>query len=123
MLEGVALSLLDCKNYLDGLSIPHKGSATLIGGGAKGKLWRKITSDALGITLQTVENSDSSLGSAMLAGIASGVFADPADALRRCLRVTGEVVPDPSATERYAAVFERYKRVHDALAPLYGDRL
>ena len=43
------------------------------GGGAKGKLWLQMIADALGIALKTTESSDSSFGSAMLAGIAVGV--------------------------------------------------
>lgn len=122
VLEGVALSLLDNKRYLDGLRIPHSNAATFIGGGTKGMLWRQILSDTLGIRGYTVERSDSSLGSAMLAGVAVGVFADCADAVRKCVRKTGEVAPDPVNTERYAKMFETYRQIHDALAPIYGNR-
>ena len=76
VLEGVSLSLLDSKRYLDGLGIPYDSVATLIGGGAKGKLWSSITADVLGIPLRITESSDSSLGSAMQAGIAVGIFKD-----------------------------------------------
>ena len=43
VLEGVSLSLLDSKRYLDSLAIPHNEEGTLIGGGAKGTLWSQIT--------------------------------------------------------------------------------
>jgi xylulokinase len=75
-MEGVSLSLLDSKKYLDDLRIPHKATATLIGGGAKGTLWSQITADVLGMELTITQSADSSLGSAMLAGIAVGVFED-----------------------------------------------
>ena len=122
VMEGVALSLLDCKRALDRIGIPYGSTATVIGGGAKGKLWRQMTADALGLTLNTTESSDSSLGSAMLAGIAAGVFADPADAVRRCIRVTGCTTPQPAQTAQYDALYEKYKRsFHDALAPVYHE--
>ena len=61
--------------YSDPLDHWHSnGTATVIGGGAKGQLWRQMTADMLGITLKTTESSDSSLGSAMLAGVAVGIF-------------------------------------------------
>ena len=119
VLEGVSLSLLDSKQYLDGLNIPYKKVATLIGGGAKGKLWKQITADILGITLRTTESSDSSLGSAMLAGIAVGIFESPKTAVKLCIKERDIVHPNPENTARYARVFEDYKKIHDALAPIY----
>ena len=121
VLEGVSLSLLDSKQYLDGLNIPHKAHATLIGGGTKGTLWRQITADALGITLHVTESADSSLGSAMLAGIAVGVFADAKDAVAKCVKKIATVTPNPENTAKYAALFKVYKRIHDALAPIYHE--
>ncbi len=122
VLEGVCYSLLDSKLALDQIGIAYGNEATVIGGGAKGKLWRQMTADVLGMRLKTTESSDSSLGSAMLAGVAVGVFADPADAVAHCVRETGVTVPCSENTARYRQVFEEYKRIHDALAPLYDAR-
>ena len=122
VLEGVALSLLDSKRYLDGLGIPHKAVGTLIGGGTKGTLWRQIAADVLGMELNITGNGDSSLGSAMLAGVAVGAFADAAEAVKKCVQITGHIAPDEENTTRYAAIFAEYKRIHDALAPIYQER-
>lgn len=122
VLEGVAYSLLDSKLYLDSLNIPYNSVATAIGGGTKGNLWRQMIADALGIALKTTESADSSLGSAMLAGIAVGVFADPADAVRKCVKAVDITYPNPENTEKYRRVFEDYKKIHDALAPIYNER-
>jgi xylulokinase len=121
VLEGVSLSLLDCKNYLDSLGIPYRGEATLIGGGAKGALWRQITADVLGMTLRTTESSDSSLGSAMLAGVAMGIFADARDAVARCVKARDVVHPIPENTEAYRKLFAKYKKIQEALAPIYAE--
>ncbi len=122
VLEGVSLSLLDSKRYLDSLAIPHNEEGTLIGGGAKGTLWAQITSDVLGMTLHITESSDSSLGSAMLAGVAVGVFADAAEAAKKCVKHKRTVTPNLENTARYAKIFEDYKRIVDALAPIYRER-
>lgn len=121
VLEGVSLSLLDNKLYLDGLGIPYNGVATVIGGGAKGRLWRQITADALGIALKTTESSDSSLGSAMLAGVAVGIFESPRRAIECCVKQKDITYPNPENTARYRKLFEKYKKIHDALAPIYRE--
>ena len=69
------------------------GAATAIGGGTKGKLWLHILSDVLGIALQTTQSSDSSLGSAMLAGIAVDAFRDVEDAVEKCVKQKDIVYP------------------------------
>ena len=122
VLEGVAFSLLDSKLYLDSLSIPYNTVATAIGGGTKGKFWRQITADVLGIALKTTVSSDSSLGSAMLAGVAVGVFKDTTDAVKKCVKEKEITYPNPENTAKYRKIFEIYKKIHDALAPIYGER-
>lgn len=121
VLEGVCYSLLDCYLAVEDIGMSHKASATVIGGGAKSKLWRQMVSDALGITLKTVENSDSSLGSAMLAGVALGVFKDPTEAVNTCVKVKDTVTPNLENTPKYRKVFERYKKITEALAPIYSE--
>ena len=122
VLEGVTYSLLDCKYYLDALKIPCSTVATAIGGGTKGKLWLQMLSDVLGIALKTTQSSDSSLGSAMLAGIAVGVFSNAADAVEKCVKQKDMVYPNGENTEKYRKVFAVYQKIHDALAPIYQER-
>ena len=93
--------------------------AVAIGGGAKSGLWRQILADMLNIPLKTVENVDSSLGSAMLAGVAVGVFASHADAVERCVREQGVTLPDPEGVDFYNERFKLYKEIQAALAPIY----
>lgn len=73
----------------------------------------------LNIPLRTVANVDSSLGSAMLAGVAVGVFSSHQDAVDRCVRATGETLPDPAGVDFYQQHFEIYKSIQAALAPIY----
>ncbi len=122
VLEGVALSLLHSKKKLESLGIKCAERATLIGGGAKSPLWQSIISDCLGIELSITESSDSSLGSAMLAGLAVGVFKSPAEAAKHCIHVNKTVHPCMKNHELYQKLFEEYVRVHDALEPIYSSR-
>lgn len=122
VLEGVCYSLLESKNTINSLNIDYKPVAAAIGGGTKGGLWRQMAADVLGLTLYTTESSDSSFGSAMLAGIAAGVFRNAADAAEKCVKRKTVTRPIAENTEKYLKVFEDYKKIHDALAPIYDAR-
>ena len=122
VLEGVAMSMLDCKTALDNMNIEHSDSAVIIGGGGKSPLWRQMVSDALGIKLVQMKYADSSLGSAMLAGIAVGIFESPESAVSICNAVISETLPNSENTKKYAHVFKKYKAIQKALEPIYnGD--
>ena len=110
------------KKILEEIGIAPSDRATIIGGGAKGELWRQITADCLGMELVKTTSSDSSLGSAMLAGVAVGVFASCEDAVNACVKVESITKPIKENTEKYDKLFEEYVAVHDALAPIYQAR-
>lgn len=122
VLEGVAMSLLDCKNTLEQIGIPHDDKAAIIGGGSHSPLWRQIVADALGITLIQTENSDSSFGAAMLAGVSIGAFESFEAALAKCTKEVSVTRPDGENHKRYAELFDVYKQIHDALAPIYAKK-
>ena len=119
VLEGVALSMLDCMKTLDGMGINHEKKATVIGGGSRSPLWRQILSDCLGIELVVKETSDSSFGSAMLAGVVAGFWKDEATALEVCSKIESITKPDHTKKSQYEKMYTKYKAVHDALEGIY----
>ncbi len=119
VLEGVVMSMLDCKLTLDGLGMKIGNRAVIIGGGGQSPLWRQMLSDALGMELVQKKWVDSSLGSAMLAGIAAGCFANAVEAAQKCNETVSVTKPDPEATKTYRALYQRYRAVVEALQPLY----
>ena len=118
VLEGIAFSMKDCYHTLECLGIAPK-EAVLIGGGAKAPLWRQIMADMLNIPLRTVEDVDSSLGSAMLAGVACGVFASHQEAAEKCIRLKDEIYPSSEGVDFYMEQFAVYKEIQAVLAPIY----
>lgn len=120
VLEGVAMSMLDCKTALDELNIYHEDRAVIIGGGGKSPLWRQIVSDVLGVELVAMKYADSSFGSAMLAGVAAGVWKDGTEAVRKCNKVISTTLPNRENTEKYMKLFKKYKAVQKALEPIYN---
>lgn len=122
VLEGVTMSMLDCMTTLKSMNIEYGDSAAIIGGGGKSPLWRQMVSDALGIKLVEMKYADSSFGSAMLAGIAAGIFESPEKALEICNKVVSETLPNTENTGKYKELFRKYKAVQKALEPIYNGK-
>ncbi len=117
-LEGVAFSLRDCLDTLNTLGVTMR-RVRIIGGGAKGELWRQIVADVLGLTMEKAKVDDSSFGSAMLAGVGIGWFDSYAQAAEVCVQLDSITHPIPENVSVYDRLFPRYKAIHDALAPIY----
>ena len=122
VMEGVAMSLLDCKKYLEEKGVKIGEKAYVIGGGAKSSVWRQIVADALGLTLVQTENSDSSFGSAMCAGIYAGFFKDFNDANKTCQRIIGQTEPIVENTVKYEKLFTKYKKISRFLVELANEK-
>lgn len=118
--EGVAMSMLDCKNYLINKGYDLPSTAYIIGGGSRSDIWRQIISDALNITLIATENSDSSFGSAMLAGVSVGFFKDLDDALNKCSKIKSITTPNAENTAKYSELFDKYKKIQKSLESIYN---
>ena len=85
-------------------------------------MWRQMVSDALGIRLVEMKYADSSFGSAMLAGVACGVFESLEKALEICNEVVSETVPNEENRTAYMNLFRRYKAIQKALEPIYEGK-
>ena len=121
LMEGVAFSLRDCYRTLEEMKLPVK-RIFLIGGGARSKLWSEIVANVFNRPVAVPRPGDASFGACLLAGTGVGVFADVKEAVSRCLRVERTVAPDPAAAAQYDHLFTCYRRLHDALAPVYTQR-
>lgn len=76
VIEGVALNL---GFSFDALGAARaEGGMTLIGGGARGRIWRQILSDVYGMPLRIPRYLEeaTSLGAAIIGGVGVGVFSD-----------------------------------------------
>ena len=121
VMEGVAFSLRDCYRTLEEMKLPVK-RIFLIGGGARSKIWSEIVANVFNCTVAVPEPGDASFGACLLAGTGIGVFKDVKDAVAKCLKISRRIEPDPAAAARYDHLFTCYRRIHDALAPIYKQR-
>jgi len=117
-LEGVAYGLRDSLELLRDLGVDAR-AGRLSGGGSASSLWSRIVASVLGIPLERTESQEgSAFGAALLAGVRSGVFADVAEAVERCVRGRDRIEPDPLWTAAYERGYARYRQLYPALRPL-----
>ena len=121
LMEGVAFSLRDCYGTLEEMRLPVK-RIFLIGGGARSRLWSEIVANVFNCPVAVPTPGDASFGACLLAGTGLGVFADVKEAVAKCLHVDRTVVPDPEAALAYDHLYRCYRKIHDALAPVYRQR-
>lgn len=120
LMEGVAFSLRDCYRTLEEMKLPVK-RIFLIGGGARSRIWSEIVANVFNCRVAVPTPGDASFGACLLAGTGVGIFADVKDAVSKCLHVDRTVSPDPVAAAEYARLFGTYRRIHDAMAPVYAN--
>lgn len=120
LLEGVAFSLRDCRTLIDELQLPMK-RIFLIGGGARSVLWSEIVCNVMNVPVALPQPGDAGFGAALIAGTGAGIFPDAASAVRQCLKISGTVTPDAELAGFYAGKFETYRKIHDAMAPVYRE--
>jgi len=78
------------------------------GGDARLATWNRIKADVTGLPVLTIPGDAATTGVAMLAGLGSGVYRDPADAIGRCVRPDPPVLPDPANRDRYDEGFREH---------------
>lgn len=117
LLEGVTFSLRQCFSIMEEFGRIEKIS--FVGGGAKSPLWRSILADVFNRTIVKYKRDDSSLGAAMLAGVALGVFGSHEEAVEKTAVVDCVTKPNPENVEKYNRLFPLYVEIHDDLAATY----
>ena len=89
------------------------------GGGAKSKLWMQMKADVLDLLITALKTVDAgTVGSAMLTGIAVGLFADLNDAASHMVQERETYYPREEMHKKYMVIYERYKAVYSAVRPL-----
>ena len=117
-MEGVAYEMLVNYRAVRKSGV-HFEKLNATGGGAKSRMWMQMKADILNKPITALKTVDAgTVGSAMLTGIAAGVFRDLEDAAAHMVEETVSYVPDPMMHEKYMRIFERYEKVYKAVRPL-----
>jgi xylulokinase len=121
ILEGSAFALRDILAAMRDAGLDVR-RLTIVGGGAKGALWRQIKADVTGLPVRVPESVETTAtGAAILASVAAGLHETVADAVEAFVRFRPEThEPDDRSRDRYDEAYTRYRAVYDALRPVFG---
>ena len=121
ILEGSAFGLRDILEAMQAAGLEVR-RLTIVGGGAKGPLWRQIKADVTGLPVRVPTSVETTAtGAAILAAVGSGVHATVADAVEAFVRFQPEEhQPDPRHREAYDEAYRRYRDVYFALKPVFA---
>jgi len=121
VLEGSAFGLRDILEAMIAAGLDVR-RLTIVGGGAKGPLWRQIKADVTGLPVRVpVSVETTATGAAILAAVGSGVYASVADAVEAFVAFRpDEHEPDPERREIYDEAYRRYRDVYFALKPVFA---
>jgi xylulokinase len=116
VVEGIAFSLADVLDLLDGALVAHR--ARITGGAARSGLVLEVLAAVLGLRLERMAVDEApAYGAALLGAIAAGAIADYEEATA-LVRTTSVVEPDPLWQTLYAERRVTYRALYPALHPL-----
>jgi xylulokinase len=120
LLEGSAFALRDILEAMRDAGLEAR-RLTVVGGGAKGALWRQIKADVTGLPVRVPTSVETTAtGAATLAAVGAGLHASVAGAVDAFVAYQPEEqVPDPRRHEAYAEAYGRYRDVYYALKPVF----
>jgi xylulokinase len=116
--EGLSFQTRDSVQALSRATGVQAGRIVVMGGGVKNTLWLRTRAEALGRSVEVVDDPDvTPRGAAMLAGIGIGLFSDFGDAVARFSPPTKLVEPDPANARLYQDIYDEvYVPLQDSLA-------
>jgi xylulokinase len=121
VLEGSAFALRDILDAMRAAGLDVR-RLTIVGGGAKGPLWRQIKADVTGLPVRVPTSIETTAtGAAILAAVGAGVYADVAAATKEFVSFRPEEHrPDPERAAAYDDAYRRYREVYYALKPTFA---
>lgn len=114
IMEAVSYSLRESMDAMEGdYSEIHS-----VGGGSKSDVWNQIKSDVCGIPVQVMAQEEAtSVGAAILGGIATGIYPDLAHACR--LLTAGRRYTFTDNHILYDAGYRKYRAMYETFRPLF----
>ncbi|RLG05654.1 MAG: xylulokinase [Thaumarchaeota archaeon] len=121
VLEGITFNLRIIMDVFEEQGIIIE-NMRVIGGGAKGRLWREIMANIYGKRIMVLKYliEATSLGAAIAAGIGAKLYKDFSVA-ERLNTVVDTSDPDPKLHEKYEKLYQFFKKLYLTLEPLFDE--
>ena len=115
VMEGVTYSQRDSLEVLKGMGVSIE-EMYACGGGGSSPLWRQMLADVFGCPVKTVASKEGpALGVAILAGVASGVYASVPEACQKIIKTNPAQNPVAENSAEYEKFYSVYKSLYPAL--------
>jgi xylulokinase len=125
VIEGTAYQLrklIEARVAERGGSGPSGGVAC--GGAARSALWMQTIADVTRVPLRVpAEIEAAALGAAILGGVAGGVLPSMEEAQQRMVKSGTSYTPEHVRAQQYDALYARYCRLDDLLAPWFREEV
>jgi sugar (pentulose or hexulose) kinase len=122
VLEGVAYSLRQVLEAVEGAVGARVERVVVSGGPASLGVWNQIKADVLGRPVAAPRVTHAAcLGAAMLAAVGVGLHANAARAAEAMVHAGAEAAPDPRRAARYNAFFALYESLYPRLRPAFAE--
>jgi xylulokinase len=125
--EDIIKAILEGITYEIMVNVERLGEAGIrvdelrvVGGLAKSDPFLQLKADMMGRKVTTMQVSEAgTLGVAILAGTASGVYRSTEEAVKRLVKIKKEFYPDKKLHEIYIEKFQTYKKIYPAVKSIF----
>jgi D-xylulose kinase len=120
IMEAVCFIVRRNIEVIEGIGVPVTEIRSL-GGGARSAIWKQIEADVTGRTVLTTDNEEAAtLGAAILAGKAIGLYSSVPEAVAQMVQIKERFEPIMENKPLYDKAFRTYVDLYTALCPLFS---
>jgi xylulokinase len=121
ILEGVAFQYLEVLKILMTMGV-SVSKFRMVGGETKSALWNRIKADVINIPIEIPRVTEAaSLGSAILAGLATKMFTDVNKAVETVVKVGAVYEPRKDLHGKYQRIYKTYWRIYTLLEKAFNE--
>jgi xylulokinase len=121
LIEGVTYEMAYNIEFLEAAGIKIE-ELRAVGGGAKSSYWLDIKANITGCRIIPLDIEEAGItGTAILAGVASGIYKNIDEALEYFVKPKTVIEPDKEQQKIYSENFQRYKEARKLISKLYKE--
>ena len=122
IMEAVCFIVRRNIEVIEGLGV-SVNEVRALGGGARSRIWKQMEADIIGRPVLTTTNEEAAtLGAAILAGKAVGLYSSVEEAAENMIQIKERFEPASANRAIYDETFGTYLKLYDSLCPLFETR-